>query len=170
MSLRSITELPLDRPEQLKALSNETRATILRLLEAQPSSAKIISETLGMTHGKVGHHMKVLREAGLIEVIEERRVRAVTEKIYGLTYERLRWALPASGRLAFTLNQALREAAEDQPFEPPATLFTLRMRRERASEFSRRLAELASEFAESGDTEAAEGFGFVGSVFKTKTP
>lgn len=170
MSLHTDRELTLDRPDQLKALSDETRARILRLLEDRVASAKEMSEMLGMTHGKVGHHVKVLREAGLIEVVEERPVRAVTEKFYGLTYGKLRWALPSSGRLAFTLNQTLREASDDQPFDPPATLLTIRMRRERAARFSQRVQDLASEFSDAGDPDAAEVFGFLGSVFKTDTP
>ena len=74
-------DLVMDSPDQLKAFADETRAKILRVLDDGPASAKQLSDLLKMSHGKVGHHMKVLREAGLIEVVEERPVRAVTERV-----------------------------------------------------------------------------------------
>ncbi len=125
-----------------------------------------------MTHGKVGHHIKVLREAGLIEVVEERPVRAVTERFYGLTYERLRFKTDSHDRLEFTLAQAAREAlpTADQPFDPPAVFLTVRMSPERATHFNRRIRELADEFGQGGGDGAANVYGLTASVFLTDTP
>jgi DNA-binding transcriptional ArsR family regulator len=172
MSLHITTELTLDSPEQLKALADETRAKILRVLEDGPASAKQLSGLFEMTHGKVGHHIKVLREAGLIEVVEERPVRAVTERFYGLSYERLRFNANDSDRLQFTLAQAAREAlpTADQPFDPPAVFLTVRMSPERAADFNRRVLELAEEFGQDSNDQAVDVYGLTASVFLTDTP
>ena len=168
MSLHTETELVLDNPSQLKALGDETRAKILRILGTRHASAKELSELLDMTHGKVGHHIKVLRDAGLVEVVEERKVRAMTEKLYGLTYSRIRFDLAETDRLGFALGQAAREAARVQPFDPPATLLTVRMSEESARAFHEKVMHLAQEFADTDEGGAT--YGFVGSVFATDTP
>lgn len=172
MSLHTETELLLDSPNQLKALADETRAKILRILEDSPASAKQLSGLLEMTHGKVGHHIKVLREAGLIEVVEERPVRAVTERFYGLSYDQLRFGTDSSDRLQFTLAQAAREAVptSSQPFDPPAVFLTVRMSPEQAADFNRRVVALADEFGQAGDDNAADVYGLTASVFLTDTP
>ena len=165
MSLHTSTELILTDPEQLKAMGDATRARILTHLEAAPASAKQLADTLEMTHGKVGHHLKVLEDAGLVAVVEERRVRALTERLYGLTYGRLRYAVPGGNRFNFALSQAQLEAATEQPFEPPAYLVTARMSRSRAAEFHRRLATLVEEFGGDGDQDGCSVFGIVAGVF-----
>lgn len=172
MPVYTDTEVVLDTELRLKAVANDTRATILRVLQDGPASAKQLSLLLGMSHGKIGHHVKVLREAGLIEVVEERPVRAVTERIYGLAFTRLRFDSERVDRLQFTLAQAAREAlpAAQQPFDPPALLLTVRMSEARAAEFNRRLRELADEFEDAEEHEGAHRFGLAASVFVTDTP
>jgi predicted ArsR family transcriptional regulator len=44
-----------------------------------------LADELGLPKGTVGHHVKVLEDAGLVRVVRTRRVRAVTEKSYGRT-------------------------------------------------------------------------------------
>ena len=171
MSLYTKEELVLDSSEQLKAIAHDTRAKILRILEDGPASAKKLSGLLDMTHGNVGHHIKVLREAGFIEVVEERRVRALTERFYGLTYDRLRFSTNHSDRLQFTLSQAALEAmpAASQPFDPPAVFFTVRMSPEKAATFNDRLMTLANEFASAAD-DNGDKYGMTAAVFLTDTP
>ncbi len=169
MSLHTETELLLEHPSQLKALGDETRAKILRILETRTASAKELAGMMDMTHGKVGHHLKVLHDAGLVEIVEERKVRAMTEKLYGLTFSRLRFAIPGTDRLGFTLGQAAREASAQQPFDPPAALFTVRLSQGTAKRFHERVMALADEFSASQE-EDGEMFGFLGSVFATETP
>ncbi len=169
MSVHTDVELILDRPEQLKALGDATRARILRLLESEPASAKGLSEMLEMSHGKVGHHIKVLEQAGFVAVVEERKVRAMTERLYGLTYGRLRFSIPGGDRLGFALSQARLEAADSQPFDPPAMLVTVPMSEATAREFSLRLRQLVDEFTTQRDASSQTTFGIVGAVFATDT-
>ena len=172
MSLHTDVDLRLESPEQLKAVANDTRAKILTLLEDGPASAKRLSELLKMSHGKVGHHVKVLREAGLIEVVETKQVRALTERLYGLTFDRLSFAENAGDRLQFTLSQAAREAAPsaEQPFSPAAAFVTVRTSERRAEEFRDRLFELTSEFEADSDSDGEAVYGVSVAVFRTTTP
>ncbi|MGZ8783950.1 MAG: ArsR/SmtB family transcription factor [Acidimicrobiia bacterium] len=166
-------ELVMTGAEQLKAISDPTRTKILQVLDDRPASAKQLAELLGMTHGKVGHHLKVLKRYGLIEVVEERPVRAMTEKFYGLTYDRLRIRLSGPGDLdplEFLFEQAAREVAPGlkQPFAESRRLYSVRMPEARAAEFAERLETLADEFAAS----SGEGpmFGLAAAVYRTSIP
>ena len=125
---------------------------------------------MGMSHGKIGYHLRVLKEAGFITVVEEKPVRAVVERFYGLTFERLQLGAGSADRLRFALSQAAREASDEQPFDPPAILMTTRMTSEAAEEFHRRLVELAEQFERAGSAGADAVFGFTASVFLTDTP
>ncbi|MEE8406080.1 MAG: hypothetical protein V3S32_02895 [Acidimicrobiia bacterium] len=74
--------------------------------------------------------------------------------------------------MQFTLGQAAREAVptSSQPFDPPAVFLTVRMSRERAADFNRRVLALANEFKDNGNDKADNVYGFTASVFLTDTP
>ena len=59
----------------LRALGEETRVRIVALLMAQPLDVGAISTTLGVSPYNVSKHLRVLREAGLLEVEKEGRLR-----------------------------------------------------------------------------------------------
>jgi DNA-binding transcriptional ArsR family regulator len=86
---RSLVDYPaedvllVDDPEQLRALGGDLRGRIVGLLRERARSTQQLSIELGIPKGTVGHHLKVLEKAGLIRVVHERKVRAVTEKFYG---------------------------------------------------------------------------------------
>lgn len=52
----------------LKALGEETRIRIVQMLLDQERSVNEIAETLGITQYNVSKHLRVLREAGLLEI------------------------------------------------------------------------------------------------------
>jgi len=86
---RSLTDYPaedvllVEDPRQLRALGGDLRGRIIGLLRESARSTQQLSIELGVPKGTVGHHLKVLEKAGLIRVVHERKVRAVTEKFYG---------------------------------------------------------------------------------------
>jgi len=59
--------VPLDVHAVLAALAEPRRADIVRLLEHRHRSQRGLSAELGMSQPLVSHHLKVLRDAGLIE-------------------------------------------------------------------------------------------------------
>ena len=143
-------ELVVSRPAQLKAIGHEVRTRILLELEIEPRSAKELARRLEMTHGRIDHHLGILEREGFVQVVEERRVRGVTERRFAPTFDRLRIDAPGSiDRLQFVFAQAGREAApaDQQPFEDQARIYSVRMPLDRAAEFARRFIALADEFA-----------------------
>ena len=55
----------------LKALGEETRLRILRLLFKEPMGVTKISERLNVSQYNVSKHLRIMREAGLLEVQKE---------------------------------------------------------------------------------------------------
>jgi DNA-binding transcriptional ArsR family regulator len=60
------------------------RARLLGALRT-PGSATSLAAVLGMTRQKVNHHLHALEAHGLIELVEERRKRGMTERILQAT-------------------------------------------------------------------------------------
>ena len=52
------------------------------MLEERPASPVQLAPRLGSTLGRVGHHVRVLRDLGLIELVETRQRRGAIEHIY----------------------------------------------------------------------------------------
>ena len=69
--------------EQLRALAGDVRLEIVKLLRERAQSTTELAAQVGLAKGTVSHHLKVLESAGLIRVVRTRKVRAVTESIYG---------------------------------------------------------------------------------------
>jgi DNA-binding transcriptional ArsR family regulator len=158
----------LDDPAVFRALGHPLRAKILARLEEARASAKQLSDELEETPGRIGHHLRTLARAGLVEVVEERPVRAVVERFYAPTYDRL--AFPAgdgAGRVRFLLQQA-EHLIDDAvpPLDPPGRLYTVRMPAKKAATFAARLVALADEFGDAGEEEGPV-FAFAGAVFQT---
>jgi len=77
--------LVVSQPDQLRALADGVRTAIIALLRERAFSNQQLAERLQIPKGTIGHHLKVLENAGLIHVVRTRKVRAVTEKFYGRT-------------------------------------------------------------------------------------
>ncbi|HWP80644.1 MAG TPA: metalloregulator ArsR/SmtB family transcription factor [Candidatus Acidoferrum sp.] len=88
----------------LRALADETRLSIVRLLLRRNYCLRALAEALTLTPGAVSQHVKVLREAGLLEA---------TRQGYFMHYEVNRGALRS-------LSARLTELADTLREEPPA--------------------------------------------------
>lgn len=75
--------LVVSEPDQLRALAGDARLQIVTLLRERAASTTELAEQIGLAKGTVSHHLKVLESAGLVRVVRTRRVRALTENIYG---------------------------------------------------------------------------------------
>jgi DNA-binding transcriptional ArsR family regulator len=71
--------LPMAQPHDcvtaLRALGEETRVRIVGLLMERPREVGDIADTLGVSQYNVSKHLRVLREAGLLEVEKDGRLR-----------------------------------------------------------------------------------------------
>lgn len=153
--------LDLTTPEQLKALGDSTRQKILAFLGQQSATTKQLAEALGQPKGTIGHHLKVLQEAGLIRVVRTRLVRAITEKYYGRVARvyRTSTSMSSVGQPGNTLAQemvglGLRQALEEMassmdPDDPSMSLVVhARIPATEARHFVKRLEALAEEFSQ----------------------
>src|SRR5213592_4191850 len=68
----------------LRALADEKRRTMLEALSAGPASAGDLAALLPIARPGVSRHLRVLREAGLVEVRQEAQ-----RRVYGLRPEAL---------------------------------------------------------------------------------
>jgi DNA-binding transcriptional ArsR family regulator len=77
--------IALTEPSQVKALGHPLRNTILGLLHERAATVSELAVALERPKSTVAHHVKVLAEAGLVQVVRTRRVRAIEERFYGRT-------------------------------------------------------------------------------------
>ena len=68
----------------LHALADESRRTVLEILRSHPASAGELAEAIPIARPGVSRHLRVLREAGLIEARPEAQ-----RRIYSLRPEAL---------------------------------------------------------------------------------
>jgi DNA-binding transcriptional ArsR family regulator len=147
--------------QQLRALADDTRARIVLLIRERATSITELADALSSPKGTVGHHVKVLEQAGLIRVIRTRKVRALTEKYYGrvarLFVLRSDESLPdelAGGMLAaMMLRQAADEIVASRPAEDQSALLHARLLQRDARRFQRRLNRLVADFRRAEDPE-----------------
>jgi DNA-binding transcriptional ArsR family regulator len=69
----------------VKAISHPLRTTILGLLHERAATVTELAVAVERPKSTVAHHVKVLTEAGLVQVVGTRRVRAIEERFYGRT-------------------------------------------------------------------------------------
>ncbi len=72
----------LDCISVLKAMAEESRMRIVRLLLQAPLGVNAIAERLGISQYNVSKHLRVLREAGLLEVHKQGK-----QRLYALAPE-----------------------------------------------------------------------------------
>jgi DNA-binding transcriptional ArsR family regulator len=98
--------LYIEDVSQADALLKPKRVEVLRHL-AEPSTCTVIGESMGETPQAIYYHVKRLQAAGLVTLVEERRVRGIAEGIYQAA-ARSYWVSPECvGRLG-----ARRERAD----------------------------------------------------------
>lgn len=68
----------------LQALADKSRRTVLEILRDHPASAGELAEALPIARPGVSRHLRVLREAGLVDVHQEAQ-----RRIYSLRPEAL---------------------------------------------------------------------------------
>lgn len=167
-------DLTISSTEQLHALSNPTRWGIIGRLNDGPASVQELARSMGAAKGTIGHHVRVLANAGLVRVAETRKVRGVVEKRYARVGKRFRLpdreAAAALGTKhdigTLPLRQALAEARPSSGPDDPSMSFILRARMspDRARRFADLLNALGAEFVD-GAADEGETFGLVASIY-----
>jgi DNA-binding transcriptional ArsR family regulator len=167
-------QLELERPEQYRALFEKTRMEIVSLLLERAATTSDLASALDKPKGTVGHHLKVLEEAGLVHVVRTTRVRALEAKYYGRTarvfiYHKVGEATNEPQRILSTAAAEVAAVPDDNELPFNSNIRYARIPAERAQEWSDRLNELITEFGlqeRGGDVT----YGFVMAIYPTKRP
>ncbi len=144
--------LQLTRQDQLRAFDHPLRHLIIGRLGQEPATVKILAEEFDRPPGTIGHHTKVLEDAGLIGVVRTRQVNGITERWLGRLAATFSFPpdMAATSKTSWMLEQfADADAIADQRGVDPR-LLTVRIARideTRANEWRDRLLALAEEFA-----------------------
>src|SRR5829696_5410026 len=157
-----VERMEVAAPEQLRAMADPLRGTILDLLLERAATVAELAAAVARPKSTVAHHVKVLVDAGMLRVVRTRRVRAIDERYYGRTGRTIAIGVarrPGDPTTPVCVNGLSVAAAESVPAHEEDTLYsTLRHARipqESASTFWRRVEELVREFTalpRSGET------------------
>ena len=168
--------LALTLPSQVKAISHPLRTTILSLLHERAATVTELAVAVGRPKSTVAHHVRVLTEAGLLQVVRTRRVRAIEERFYGRTARMFYVGIERSAdgddlpRDFNDFEVAAREsAAAFRDGKLWGFIRHARISEAQASEMWERMAELVTEFDQlprAGDTV----YGFAIGVYPTEHP
>src|SRR5512132_2634172 len=168
--------IALTTPSQVKAISHPLRTTILSLLHERAATVTELATAVNRPKSTVAHHVKVLTEAGLTQVVRTRRVRAIEERFYGRTARMFYVGVersPDGDDMPRDFNDFEVAAGESTSAYRDGKLWGFvrhaRISEAQASAFWERMAELVAEFDElprSGETV----YGFALGVYPTDHP
>jgi DNA-binding transcriptional ArsR family regulator len=168
--------LVVSAPEQLRALAEPLRATILELLLERAATVTEMARAVDRPKSTVAYHVTSLVDAGLLRVVRTRRVRAIEERYYGRVARTLYIGVlnrPEDKQVAAGINGLAEAAAEAAPAhaadELRCTLVHARIPIEEVRSFWAEVQEVARRFAQiprSGD----QVYGFAAGLYPTDAP
>jgi DNA-binding transcriptional ArsR family regulator len=169
--------LVVTAPEQLRAMADALRGTILDLLLERAATVAELAAAVQRPKSTVAHHVNVLVEAGMLRVVRTRRVRAIDERYYGRTARVFYVGVvdrPGEDPTTVHANALSVAAAESAAAYQADSLRSIvrhaRIPAERANEFWERVVDVAvrefSEMPRSGDTV----YGFAAGLYPTDYP
>lgn len=165
-------EISADTPARLKALGDPLRQLLLDLVLERAMSVTELAERVQRPKSSVAHHVDLLTDVGLLQVVRTRKVRAMEERFYGRTARTI--AFPShthDGDLPFFADARAVADLEAMSADVPAgfTLRSVRIPEEVAAEFCERLMALALEFSRLPRGGTRE-FGLLVALFPTTRP
>jgi len=158
--------LELSDAAQYRALFEDTRREIVSLLLERAATTSELAEVLARPKGTIGHHLKVLADAGLVHIVRTKRVRALEAKYYGrvarvFIYRREHEAVAEEERVLVRAAADIARVSSEAPVST-ANVRYVRIADDRAQEWKGRMESLLMEFAEQppdGQTTYALAFG-----------
>jgi DNA-binding transcriptional ArsR family regulator len=163
-------------PAQLRALADPLRATILDLLLERAATVAELAAAVQRPKSTVAHHVNVLVEAGMLQVVRTRKVRAIDERYYGRTARVFYVGVvnrPGEDPTTVHANALSVAAAESVPAHEGDDLRSIlrhaRIPAQRAAEFWQSVDAVVRKFSQlprSGDTV----YGFAAGLYPTDYP
>lgn len=168
--------LVVTAPEQLRALADALRATLLELLLERAATVTEMAQAMDRPKSSVAYHVNLLVDVGLLKVVRTRRVRAIDERYYGrvartyyvgvLSRQEDKQVVASINGLAEATRESAAAAAAD---DLRCTLVHARIPRDEVRAFWAEVQALARKFAQiprSGD----QVYGFVAGLYPTDVP
>jgi DNA-binding transcriptional ArsR family regulator len=163
-------------PEQLRALADPLRATLLELLLERAATVTEMARAVRRPKSTIAYHVNLLVSAGLLRAVRTRRVRAIDERFYGRVARTLYIGVlsrPEDKRVVAAINGLAAAAAEAAPAHAAddlrCTLVHARIPIEEVRAFWAEVQAIARRFAQiprSGD----QVYGFVAGLYPTDAP
>ena len=168
--------LVVTAPEQLRALADHLRGTLLELVLERAATVTEMAQAVDRPKSTIAYHVNLLVDAGLLRVVRTRRVRAIDERYYGRvarTYYVGALSRPEDKQVVAVMNGLVEAAAESAAAHAADDLRCLLVHahipREQVRSFWAQVQELARQFAQiprSGD----QAYGFVAGLYPTDAP
>jgi DNA-binding transcriptional ArsR family regulator len=163
-------------PDQLRALSDPLRRTLLELLLERAATVSEMARAVGRPKGTVAYHVNLLADARLLRVVRTKRVRAIEERYYGRvarTYYIGVLSRPEDKQVVLAINGLEQAAAEAAPAhaadELRCSLVHARIPIEEVRNFWAEVQELTRRFSQiprSGE----QVYGFAAGLYPTDAP
>src|SRR5215469_8147137 len=163
-------------PEQLRALADPLRATLLELVLERAATVTEMAQAVARPKGTVAYHVNLLVDVGLLRVVRTRRVRAIDERYYGRVARTLYIGVlsrPEDKQVVAAINGLAEAAAESAAAHAAdqlrCTLVHARIPIEEVRNFWAQVQELARRFAQiprAGD----QVYGFAAGLYPTDAP
>ncbi len=160
-----------DTPARLKALGDPFRHLILDLVLEHAMSVTELAERVGRPRGSVAHHVDLLVDVGLLQVVRTRKVRSIDERFYGRTARTIYFPDEAHGTDLPFFADARAMIDREAPSDTPGvfTMRAVRIPEERAAEYVERVEALALEFSNTPRGGTRE-FALLLGLFATNRP
>lgn len=174
-----MAELPPDPPEpadrlevstaeQFKALGHPLRHRLLFALGQEAATISQLAASLGTAKGNVAHHLGVLRDAGMVHVVETRQVRGGTEQYYRRTARILSFSGEGERANSAVVLQAVGEEIRTATGRPMLKLRNVRLTEEQAMALQEQLEHLVDDLQDAGPGESR--YGVVVSAYRPRQP
>ena len=168
--------LVITAPEQLRAVADPLRATLLELLLERAATVTEMAQAVKRPKSTIAYHVNLLVDSRLVRVVRTRRVRAIDERYYGRIARTLYIGVlsrPEDKQVVAAINGLAAAAAESGPAHAAddlrCTLVHARIPIEEVRAFWAQVQEIARRFAQiprSGD----QVYGFVAGLYPTDAP
>ena len=112
----------METDQQLHAVGSLARHRVLRVLRDGPATVTQIAERLGIAKGSSHYHVRVLAKAGLIHIVETRKVRGVEERYYGMVAPAIELPDTGTGAPELLMRYALADLESAQASEQKAVM------------------------------------------------
>jgi DNA-binding transcriptional ArsR family regulator len=163
-------------PDQLRALADPLRATLLELLLERAATVTEMARAVDRPKSTIAYHVNLLVDAGLLRVVRTRRVRAIDERYYGRVARTLYIGVlsrPEDKRVVAAINGLAEAAAESAAAHAADELRCLlvhaRIPIEDVRNFWAQVQEVARRFAQI-PRAGGQVYGFAAGLYPTDVP